>query len=183
MAFTVGPLGFPALPTPPVKAHEIYNDIHPELVTRMLTWFRENDKNVYRSAIASLAQSRKLRLAFIQKKPLPDQYAWILKTLKSKQSDAIGEHLLQVWLMAGNQEMLAGFCDAMGIEHDGRGSVTGELPEDLDSAALDKAVDEMVEGYDPRLVTLYLQVFNLQKPGGWDNLAEKLSGDDRLSLS
>ncbi|MEM1083351.1 MAG: hypothetical protein AAGI48_04470 [Verrucomicrobiota bacterium] len=166
-----------------MKAHEIFNDIDPELVSRMLTWFRENDKNVYRSAIASLAQSRKLRLAFIQKKSLPDQYAWILKTLKSRQSDTIGEHLLQVWLMAGNQEMLASFCDAMGIEHDGKGSVTGDLPESLDSGELDKAVDQLVEAHDPRVVTLYLKVFNLQQPGGWDNLAAKLAEDERLSLS
>ena len=179
----LGPLGFPPNSELPVKAHEIYNAIDPALVTQMLNWFRENDKNVYRSAIASLAQSRKLRLAFIQKKPLADQYAWILKTLKSKQSDTIGEHLVQVWLMAGNQEMLAGFCDEMGIEHDGKGSVTGALPESLDNEILDKAVEKLVSDFDPKLVTLYLQVFNLQKPGGWDNLAGKLASDERLTLS
>ncbi|MEP4078957.1 hypothetical protein [Haloferula sp.] len=166
-----------------MKAHEIFNTIDPALVTQMLNWFRENDKNVYRSAIASLAQSKKLRLAFIQKKPLADQYAWILKTLKSKQSDTIGEHLVQVWLMAGNQEMLANFCDEMGIEHDGKGSVTGELPETLDSETLDKAVDKLVADFNPKLVTLYLQVFNLQTPGGWDNLGEKLANDERLGLA
>lgn len=148
----------------------------------MLDWFRENDKNVYRSAISSLAQTRKLRLAFIQKKPLPDQYAWILKTLKSKQSDTIGEHLVQVWLMAGNQEMLALFCDEMDIEHDGKGSVTGDLPDDMDDAALDQAINKMVEKFDPRLVTLYLLVFNLQRPGGWENLTTRLADDERLVL-
>ncbi|MGB6221629.1 hypothetical protein [Haloferula sp.] len=166
-----------------MKAHEIYNAIDPALVTQMLDWFRENDRNVYRSAVSSLAQSRKLRLAFIQKKPLSDQYDWILKTLKSKQSDTIGEHLVQVWLMAGNQEMLANFCDAMGIEHDGKGSVTGELPETLDDELLCKAVDQLVADFDPKLVTLYLQVFNLQKPGGWGNLGGKLANDERLGLA
>ncbi|MFC7339305.1 hypothetical protein ACFQY0_19080 [Haloferula chungangensis] len=166
-----------------MKAHEIYNAIDPALVTQMLDWFREHDKNVYRSALSSLAQSRKLRLVFVQKKPLVDQYAWILKTLKSKQSDTIGEHLLQVWLMAGNQEMLANFCDAMEIEHDGKGSVTGDLPESMDSAALDNAVDQLVGDFDPKLVTLYLQVFNLQRPGGWDALSKKLEEDERLVLA
>ena len=166
-----------------MKAHEIYNAIDPALVTQMLNWFRDNDRNVYRSAISSLAQSRKLRLAFIQKKPLTDQYAWALKTLKSKQSDTIGEHLVQVWLMAGHQEMLAKFCDAMEIGHDGKGSVTGELPETMDAATLDKAVDQLIADYDPKIVTLYLEVFNLQRPGGWDTLATKLESDDRLSLA
>jgi len=166
-----------------VKAHEIYNAIDPALVTQMLNWFRENDRSVYRSAISSLAQSRKLRLAFIQKKPLADQYAWVLKTLKSKQSDTVGEHLVQVWLMAGNQEMLAKFCDIMEIEHDGKGSVTGDLPETMGAATLDQAVDQLVGDFDPKLVTLYLQVFNLQRPGGWEALSNKLESDDRLVLA
>ena len=168
---------------PHVKAHELYNAADPALVTQMLDWFRDNDRNVYKSAVSTLAQSKKLRLVFIQKKPLPEQYAWILKTLRSKQADTIGEHLLQAWFMAGNQEMLAKFCDAMGIVHDGKGSVTGDLPETLDAATLDTAVDTLVESYDPKRVTLYLHVFNLQVPGGWDSLTAKLAADPRLALA
>ncbi|WP_338688379.1 hypothetical protein [Haloferula helveola] len=166
-----------------MKAHEIYSTVDPSVVTQMLDWFRDNDRNVYKSALASLAQSRKLRLVFIQKKPVPEQYAWILKTLKSKQSDTIGEHLMQAWLMAGHQDMLAKFCDEVGIEHDGKGSVTGELPAELDAAKLDAAVDALLADFDPKVVTLYLTVFNLQVPGGWQTLTEKLDSDERLSLS
>ncbi len=173
----------PIFPIPEVKAHELYNAADPALVTQMLNWFRDHDRNVYRSALATLAQSKKLRLEFVQKKPVADQYAWILKTLRSKQADTIGEHLLQAWFMAGNQPMLAKFCDEMGIEHDGKGSVTGDLPEAIDAGTLDKAVDALVEGYDPKLVSLYLYVFNLQTPGGWDALTAKLASDKRLALA
>lgn len=166
-----------------MKAHEIYQSIDPALVTTMLDWFRDHDRNVYRSALASLAQSRKLRLVFLQKKPVAEQYAWLLKTLKSKQSDTIGEHLLQAWLMAGNQDMLVKFCDEVGIEHDGKGSVTGDLPEELSEETVDKAVDALLADFDPKLATLYLTVFNLQRPGGWDALTEKLAKDDRLSFA
>ena len=166
-----------------VKAHELYNAVDPALVTQMLDWFRDNDRNVYKSAVATLAQTKKLRLVFIQKKPLPEQYAWVLKTLKGKQADTIGEHLLQAWFMAGNQEMLAKFCDVMGIEHDGKGSVTGDLPKELDAAKLDEAVDTLVGTYDPKRVALYLHVFNLQTPGGWNTLTAKLASDSRLGLA
>lgn len=166
-----------------VKSYEIYTAADPEIVTTMLDWFRDHDRNVYKSTVATLAQSRKLRPVFVQKKPLADQYAWILKTLRMKSSEAIGEHLLQAWLMAGNQEMLAAFCDAMGIEHDGKGSVTGDLPDEIDAAKLDAAVDELLGKFDPKLVTLYLRVFNLQAPGGWTALGEKLESDERLKLA
>lgn len=168
---------------PTVKAHELYTAADPALVTRMLDWFRDHDRNVYKSAVATLAQTKKLRLVFIQKKPLPEQYAWILKTLRGKAADTIGEHLLQAWFMAGNQEMLAKFCDTMGIEHDGKGSVTGDLPTELDAAKLDEAVDALVAAYDPKLVTLYLRVFNLQVPSGWEALTAKLASDPRLVLA
>lgn len=168
---------------PTVKAHELYTAADPALVTQMLDWFREHDRNVYKSAVATLAQTKKLRPVFVQKKPLPEQYAWILKTLRGKPADTIGEHLLQAWFMAGNQELLATFCDAMGIEHDGKGSVTGDLPEELDAAKLDAAVDALLAGHDPKLVTLYLRVFNLQTPGGWESLSGKLEADARLTLA
>jgi hypothetical protein len=166
-----------------VKAHELYTAADPALIVQMLDWFRDHDRNVYKSAVATLAQSRKLRLVFIQKKPLAEQYEWILKTLRSKPANTIGEHLLQAWFMAGNQPMLAAFCDAMGIEHDGKGSVTGDLPKELDAAKLDAAVDGLLAAYDPKLVTLYLRVFNLQTPGGWESLGAKLEGDPRLVLA
>ena len=164
------------------KAHEIYAALDPELFKRMLDWFRENDRNVYKSAVGSLAQQRKLRPVFIQRKSVADQYAWLLKTLKLRQSDTIGEHLLQAWLMAGNQDLLAAFCDAMKIEHDGKGQVTGELPDVIDAAELDGAVDELLGKFEPSLLTLYLTVFNLQVPGGWEAVSAKLESDERLTL-
>ena len=165
-----------------VKAHELYTAVDPALVTRMFDWFRANDRNVYKSAVATLAANRKLRPVFIQKKPLADQYAWMLKTLQLRACDTIGEHLLQAWLMAGNQSMLAIFCDNMGIAHDGKGSVVGDLPRGLDAARLDTATDRLLENFDPQLVAVYLYCFNMQTAEGWPILTAKLADDERLKL-
>ncbi|GAA5484637.1 hypothetical protein [Haloferula sargassicola] len=165
-----------------VKSYEIYSAVDPSVVNSMLDWFRDNDRNVYKTAVSTLAQSRKLRAVFIQKKPLPEQYAWIRKTLQLKTSETIGEHLMQAWLMAGNQDMLAAFCDAMDIEHDGKGSVSGDLPDEFEATKLDAAVDSLVGKFDPQVVSVYLRFFNLQKPGGWPTLEAKLESDERLKL-
>jgi hypothetical protein len=171
-----------AQPNFSVKAHELYTAVDPALVTRMFDWFRANDRNVYKSAVATLAANRKLRPVFIQQKPLADQYAWLAKTLQLRSCDTIGEHLLQAWLMAGNQSLLATFCDNMGIAHDGKGSVVGDLPRGIDAARLDTAVDRLLESFDPPLVALYLYCFNMQVPEGWPTLTAKLTGDERLKL-
>ena len=169
--------------TTAVKAYEIYSAVDPAVVHSMLDWFRAHDRNVYKSAVGALAQARKLRAVFVQKKPLAEQYAWILKTLQGKACDTIGEHLMQAWLMAGHQDMLGAFCDKLRISHDGKGSVTGDLPEEIDAAVLDAAVDELLARFDPKVVTIYLRVFNLQKPGGWPVLDAKLENDGRLKLA
>ncbi len=166
-----------------MKAHELYTAVDPAFVSQILDWFRANDKNVYRSAVATLATNRKLRPVFIEKKSMADQYAWIQKTLKLKACDTIGEHLLQAYLMAGQQSLLAMFCDGMGIPHDGKGSVVGDLPKKLDPERLNTTIDRLIDIFEPRLFTVYLHCFNMQKPDGWPELNAKLESDERLTLA
>ncbi len=166
-----------------MKAHELYSAVDPAIVTQILDWFRANDKNVYRSAVATLAANRKLRPVFIEKKSMADQYAWIHKTLKINACDTIGEHLLQAYLMAGQQSLLAMFCDGMGIPHDGKGSVVGNLPKKLDTDRLNPTIERLVDIFEPKLLAVYLHCFNMQVPGGWPELSEKLASDERLALA
>lgn len=95
----------------------------------------------------------------------------------------MGEHLFQLFFMKGNEELLVTFCDAMGIEHDGKGSVESELPKTLDPEKAKSAIDALLEKFDTKLVTAYLYVFNLQTEGGWDSITEILKTDDRLKLA
>ena len=166
-----------------MKSFEIYQQVAPSLVSDMFLWIRENDRPLYKSAVASLTSARKLRPVFVEKKPVPEQIAWLHKTLKLRTSDTVGEHLLQAYFMKAQQELLKAFCDGMGIEHDGEGSVEGSLPETLDDEKLATTLDSLLESNDPKLVTLYLHLFNLQTKDGWDNLRERLAEDDRLKLA
>ncbi len=166
-----------------MKAHELYSAVDPAIVTQILDWFRANDKNVYRSAVATLANNRKLRPVFIEKKSMADQYAWIHKTLKINACDTIGEHLLQAYLMAGQQSLLAMFCDGMGIPHDGKGSVVGNLPKKLDTERLNSTIERLVDVFEPKLLAVYLHCFNMQVVGGWPELSEILASDERLKLA
>jgi hypothetical protein len=166
-----------------VKAHELYTAVDPAIVTQILDWFRANDRNVYKSAVATLASNRKLRPVFIEKKSMVEQYAWIHKTLKLRACETIGEHLLQAYLMAGQQSLLAMFCDGMGIPHDGKGSVVGDLPKKLDPERLNNTIDRLADIFENKLLTVYLHCFNMQLPNGWPELTAKLETDERLKLA
>jgi hypothetical protein len=78
--------------------------------------------------------------------------------------------------------MLIEFLDDLGIEHDGQGSVDN-LPEELDSARLGPAVDRLFEKHPATRVSLYLHLFQLQRPEGWEALGQLLESDERLTIS
>lgn len=166
-----------------MKSHEIFTKIDPAVVAEMLEWFRANDKDVYKTVISTLAADRKLRPVFVQKKSLPEQYAWVQKTLQIRACDSIGEQFMQAYLMAAQQKMLGMFCDGLGIEHDGKGSVSGALPNELDPKKLDETVEKLADVFDPKIFTLYLLCFNMQVAGGYAALTEKLASDERLKLA
>lgn len=166
-----------------MKAFEVYQQVDPALVSDMFLWLRENERQLYKSAVASLTAARKLRPIFVEKKPVPEQIAWLHKTLKLRTSDTIGEHLFQAYFMKGQQQLLIAFCDGLGIEHDGEGSVEGSLPDTLDNEKLKSTIETLLEGNDAKLITLYLQIFNLQTESGWENLGKLLEEDERLTLS
>ena len=165
-----------------MNAYKIYQNIKPSIIVDLFTWMRNEERDLYKTTIATLANDRKLRPVFVQKKSVAEQIAWMHKTLKLKSSDMIGEHLFQVYFMQGQQSLLVAFCDAMGIEHDGKGSVDAALPEALDTDQLKAAIDILLVDFEPQLVSLYLNIFSLQTESGWENLNEILASDERLKF-
>ena len=144
-------------------------------------YFRDEERDAYKGAIATLAEQRKLRPVFVTKKSVPDQIAWLKTACARKQAAGAAEHLLQIWLLRARPEMLIKFLDGVGIPHDGKGSID-DLPDSLDAEKLKTTVDALVEEYPAEEVSIYLNVFQGQTPEGWSELADVLSSDSRLQL-
>ena len=60
--------------------------------------------------------------------------------------------------------------------------IVNELPETLDKEKLAKAVDELFEKYPAGVASVYLQMFQLQTEDGWEELAEVLANDPRVTI-
>jgi hypothetical protein len=165
-----------------MKACDIFQSITPSLGADIIRFLRSEHKDVYRATVASLAQQRKLRPQFVQKKSGDQQVAWILDTLRLRTSETVGEQLLQVWLMKAQSPMLVRFLDSLGIPHDGNGGVDGEIPRELDAAKVQTAVGDLLSTFPPEVVAIYLRVFQLQQPGGWSSIASAIATEPRLGL-
>ncbi len=165
-----------------MRANELFQGISADVADSVLRYFREEERDVYRSAVSTLAQQRKLRPIFVQRKPVDDQIAWLVKTLKLRSSEEVAEQILQVWLLKARSEMLIKFLDDVGIEHDEDGSVE-DLPETIDAAKLKTAVDNLLGAYPASEVVVYLWMFQMQTAEGWPEIAELLKNDERLKLA
>jgi hypothetical protein len=103
--------------------------------------------------------------------------------LKSRLNEAIGENLLQIWLMKGRPAMLISFLNALGVTHDGQGGIEGDIPAQLDSAKIKAGADALLAAHSAEEVAIYLNLFQLQQLGGWPELQAVLDADPRLGWS
>jgi len=165
-----------------MRAYQIMQGMSPDLGREMLVYFRDGEhREVYTTTVSTLASQKKLRPVFIQKKPKDAQVDWMLKALGQRGADQVAEHLLQLWLMKEHQVILVDFLDGLGIEHDGDGAVE-DLPETLEAGKVKSAVDALLAKHPAEPVAVYLHMFQLQSPGGWDALGEEIASREEFAL-
>lgn len=164
-----------------MKAHEIFQAMKPETALSIFQYLRDEQREAYTASLASLAEKRKLRTVFVQRKPGPDQVAWMAKTAKLKSCDEVAGNILQIWLLKAQQKLLTAFLDGVGIEHDGEGSAE-DIPDDLDAKKLESTAETLLREHDPEIVAIYLQTFQLQRSGGWDEIEALVEKNPKLRL-
>lgn len=164
-----------------LASYQIFQKVPAATSEEILRHMRDEERDVYKSALATLAVGRKLRAVFIQKRPLDKQIGWMVQSLSMKGGDSVAEQLLQVWLLKAKKDMLVAFLDEVGIEHDGDGSVD-DLPEEFDEAKLEAGIDKILSEHPADAVKIYLHLFQSQRPGGWEQLGKRLEEDGRLAF-
>lgn len=164
-----------------MHGHQLIQSCDPATIDNVFKYFHSNNKEVYRQAIQTLAQQKKLRPDFITKKPVPEQILWLRRQLSLKINAAVAEHLLQIYFIKAREPMLVEFLNTAGIDHDGSGQIE-ELPTSIDPEKLAKAAELLKQNYGTGLTQLYLHLFQMQTPEGWPELAALLKSDEQLKL-
>lgn len=163
------------------QAYEIFQEIKPETALSVFQYLRDEQREVYKATLSSLAKERRLRPVFIQRKPVAEQIDWMLKNVKWRGGSEVAAQVLQLWLLKAHQPLLTAFLDGLGIAHDGEGAAD-DLPDTLDAKKLKSTVAALVKQFDPEVVAIYLRIFQTQKSGGWPELAEQIDSTPELRL-
>ena len=165
-----------------LKPHEIFARMPAAIAEQLLTFIAEKEKPLYKATIDSLAKQRKLRPIFIERKPRAERHLWLKETLGKKGSESIAAHLLQIWLVGAQKQVLCDFLDRLGIAHDENGTLE-TLPPAPAKDTLREATDALLAKHDPGVVAVYLHAFQALDDQGWPTLGELLGEDPRLQLA
>ena len=163
-----------------LTAHEIFGFMSPALSAEIVAQTHEADKQIYRAVLAGIAEAKKVRPVFLERKPRADQHKEMVSMLTKPRLDTLALQLLQNWLLKHQTAMLTDFLDALGIKHD-KGAVE-DLPEKMDDEKLKSAVEKLLAKFPKENVAVYLRAFNDLNQAKWQNLAEMLDKDQRLQL-
>ncbi|HRQ90036.1 MAG TPA: hypothetical protein PLA50_14655 [Bacteroidia bacterium] len=163
------------------QAYELFQEMKPETALSVFQYLRGEQREVYKAALSSLATNRKLRLVFVQRKPVAEQIDWALKNIKLRGSAEIAAQVLQLWLLKAHTPLLTDFLDGLGIEHDGEGAAE-DIPDDLDAKKLKSTVEGLLKKYDAETVRIYLHIFQLQKSQGWSELSTLIESTPALQF-
>ena len=163
-----------------LTSHELFGFMSPALALRILEHAHEKNRELYRATLAAVAEARKLRPAFFERRPRAARHAEMTAMLSRPRLELAAANLLREWLMKQETPMLADFLDKLGIAH--KDGVVENLPATVEDANLKAAADLLLSKYPPEEVSVYLNAFYTMNDVRWPNLEAMLKEDPRLQF-
>jgi hypothetical protein len=160
---------------------EIFALIPSKLATEILEFTYADDREIYRAALQAVAQTRKVRVVFLERQPRSQRHAEMATLLSRPPLALVADSLLRNWLLKKYKSVLIDFLDALKITHD-KGVVEG-LPPTIEDSVLHAAVESVLSKHPAQAVSIYLHAFNHMNEAKWANLDVLLQKDSRLTDS
>jgi hypothetical protein len=140
-----------------MTASELLSAISPTLAQRILEEVHATDKELYRVALASAAQAKKVRPVFLERQPRAERHRFMIAALARPDLNMVAGNVLSGWLVKNQQALLVDFLNALKVSHDN--GVVENLPDKVDDTDLKNAVNLLLEKNPPEIVALYLHAF------------------------
>ena len=160
--------------------HELIGFMSPKMANQILEDTQANNREVYRALVAAMAEAQKMRPVFIGRQPKERRHKNFVQMLSRIGAEEHAGNLIRGWLFKEHKDVLTDFLGKLGIEHEE--GMVDELPDSIDDAKLNEAVDLLLDKHDQELVAVYLTAFNASNENRWDNLDALLADDERLQF-
>ena len=163
-----------------LACHELMGFMNPDLASDILGFAFENDRELYQATLAAVAEAKRVRPVYLQKKPKPERHRAMLQILTRSSMEMAAGNLVRGWLLKKHNPMLADFLDTLEIPH--KDGVVDDLPATMDEEKIRMAIDALLSKYPHETVAVYLHAFNRMNDEEWSSLSRLLNSDARLQL-
>lgn len=163
-----------------MTAQQLYSAISKDLQSEIVAYLDREHRQAYRMVLATLASQRKLRPVFMERKQRPDQHKFVTEQLRVRANNGVAEQVIQIWLLKSQQAMLKTFLDALGIEH--KDGEVETLPETIEQDKAAAGIAALLAEHSAERVAVYVHMFQMQRPGGWDGLTAAIAAEPKLKL-
>jgi hypothetical protein len=163
-----------------MTANEMFAEVSPALAVRIIEEVHATDKDLYRVALAGVAQAKKVRPVFLERQSKAERFRTMASALGRTDMQVIAGNVISGWLVKNQQPLLIDFLNALKIPH--QNGVVDTLPATVDDKLLHDAVEMLLTKYPPEVVGLYLRAFHDMNEADWANLKKLLAEDVRLML-
>jgi hypothetical protein len=161
--------------------HTIWPQLPAQLANDILLAVQKGNKKLYRTALEVMAPRMGVRVPILVEMPKAQRHATWIQILGRPEMEVLSFNLLSTWLIETQRPMLCAWLDALGIEH-GENGCADTFPPEPEAALLKKAVDGLLQVFDPTIVSVYLRSFNCIDETHWDELDGIIATDPRLQL-
>ena len=150
------------------------------LALQILEHTHQENKELYRAALASVAEMRKVRPLFFERTPRAQRHAEMVAAMGRPRLELTAANLIREWLLKKKNTMLCDFLDALGVIH--KEGAADELPATMDDEKLRAAVNTLLGKYTAEEVAVYLNAFYSMNQVHWPNLEVMLQNEPKLQF-
>jgi len=163
-----------------LSSYELFGFMSPTLAIEIVESTFTNNKELYKATLAAVAEARKVRPVFLERKPRADRHRDMIDMLCRPRMNVAAATLIRGWLMKNEVALLGDFLDALGIEH--KEGAVDDLPKTIDDDKLKAAVQIILEKHPAEKAAVYLNAFAEMNDVDWPNLKTALDAEPRLQL-
>jgi hypothetical protein len=163
-----------------LSAYELFGFMSPALANEIVESTFTHNKELYKTTLAAVAEARKVRPVFLQRKPRVDRHKDMIDMLGRPRMNVAAATLIRGWLMKSETALLSDFLNTLGIEH--KEGAVDDLPGAVDDEKLNAAIQFLLDKHPAEKVAVYLNAFAEMNEVDWPNLKTALDAESRLQL-
>jgi hypothetical protein len=163
-----------------LSSYELFGFMSPALALEIVESTFANNKELYKATLAAVADARKVRPVFLERKPRADRHRDMIDMLCRPRMNVAAATLIRGWLMKNEVALLGDFLNALGIEH--KEGAVDDLPAEIEDDKLKAAIQVIIEKHPAEKVAVYLNAFAEMNEVDWPNLKTALDAEPRLQL-